>query len=180
MLTRLFIIICFIISTLSIAAETPEKKKFKLMDKEAFAELMAFAKTIGKDLKLKKYVKGESQLGLDYLQITKNPILVDIMLELEPKLLASYAKETRIKISNNHKNSMIKRIAEDLSEDKTFKSTVDKIIAVSPDTPLKFLKLSKEKYPMFWAIGRNRELDIELASSKKLYKALHGKEYVEN
>lgn len=119
----------------------------------------------------------KSKLGLDYLKITKNQILTDIMLDLEPKLVALYKE-------HNLKEVLIKQgargIAKNLAEDKTYKLIIERIKGLSPDTLLEFLKLPKKDYPMLWAIGEGERLERDLASSLKLYKALHGKDYVEN
>jgi hypothetical protein len=119
----------------------------------------------------------KSKLDLDYFKITNNQILTDIMLDIEPKLVALYKK-------HNLKDVLIKQgargIAKNLSEDKTYKLIIERIKGLSPDTLLEFLKLPKKDYPMLWAIGEGERLDRELASSLKLYKALHGKDYIEN
>jgi len=119
----------------------------------------------------------QSQLDLDYFKITKNKILTDIMLDLEPKLIALYKKH---KLSDALIKQGAKGIATNLAEDKTYKLIIERIKGLSPDTLLEFKKLSKNDYPMLWAIGEGARLDHELDSSLKLYKALHGTDYVEN
>jgi hypothetical protein len=118
-----------------------------------------------------------SQLGFDYLKLTKNKILADMMLDLEPKLVAYYKK-------HNLKEVLIKQgvrgVATSFSEDITYKSVIDSVKKASPDSLLKLLKLPKKDYPMLWAIGEGERLERELASSLKLYKALNGKDYIEN
>lgn len=119
----------------------------------------------------------QSTLGLDYLQITKNQVLTDIMLDLEPKLVSLYKK-------HNLKDVLIKQgvrgIAKNLAEDKTYKLIIERIKGLSPDTLLEFLRLPKKDYPMLWAIGEGERLERELDSSLKLYKALNGNDYIEN
>ena len=121
----------------------------------------------------------KSKIGLDYLTLTKNPILVDIMLDLEPKLLASYDSYEKFKFTDLQKKSGVRGVATSFSKDITYKATIDEIKRISPDTLLKLLKLPKEDYPMLWAVGEGERLERELASSLKLYKALHGKEYID-
>lgn len=118
-----------------------------------------------------------SQLGFDYLKLTKNQILADMMLDLEPKLVAYYKK-------HNLKEVLIKQgvrgVATSFAEDITYKSVIDSVKKASPDSLLQLLKLPKTDYPMLWAIGEGERLERELASSLKLYKALNGKDYIEN
>lgn len=118
-----------------------------------------------------------SQLGFDYLKLTKNQILADMMLDLEPKLVAYYKK-------HNLKEVLIKQgvrgVATSFAEDITYKSVIESVKKASPDSLLQLLKLPKTDYPMLWAIGEGERLDRELASSLKLYKALNGKDYIEN
>jgi hypothetical protein len=118
-----------------------------------------------------------SQLGFDYLKLTKNQILADMMLDLEPKLVAYYKK-------HNLKEVLIKQgvrgVATSFAEDITYKSVIDSVKNASPDSLLQLLKLPKTDYPMLWAIGEGERLERELASSLKLYKALNGKDYIEN
>jgi len=118
-----------------------------------------------------------SQLNLDYLKITKNQILTDIMLELEPKLIIYYRK-------NNLKETLIKQgvrgVATSFSKDMVYKSVIDSIKASSPKTLTKLINLPKERFPMLWAIGKGEILERELTSSLKLYKALHGNDFEEN
>lgn len=119
----------------------------------------------------------KSKLGLDYLKITKNQVLADIMLDLEPKLIAYYKK-------HNLKEVLIKQgvrgVASSFADDITYKSVIDSIKSASPDTLLKLLQLPKDDYPMLWAVGNGERLDRELVSSMKLYKALHKNDYIEN
>jgi hypothetical protein len=119
----------------------------------------------------------QSTLGLDYLQITKNQILTDIMLDLEPKLIVYYQK-------HHLKEVLIKQgvrgVASSFAKDITYKSVIDSVKNASPDSLLQLLKLPKTDYPMLWAIGEGERIERELDSSLKLYKALNGKEYIEN
>ena len=119
----------------------------------------------------------KSKLGLDYLKITKNQVLADIMLDLEPKLIAYYKK-------HNLKEVLIKQgvrgVASSFADDITYKSVIDSIKSASPDTLLKLLQLPKDDYPMLWAVGNGERLDRELVSSMKLYKSLHKNDYIEN
>ncbi len=119
----------------------------------------------------------KSKLGLDYLKITKNQVLADIMLDLEPKLIAYYKK-------HNLKEVLIKQgvrgVASSFADDITYKSVIDSIKSASPDTLLKLLQLPKDDYPMLWAVGDGERLDRELVSSMKLYKSLHKNDYIEN
>lgn len=119
----------------------------------------------------------KSKLGLDYLKITKNQVLADIMLDLEPKLIAYYKE-------HNLKEVLIKQgvrgVASSFAEDITYKSVIDSIKSASPDTLLKLLQLPKDDYPMLWAVGDGERLDRELVSSMKLYKSLHKNDYIEN
>ena len=121
----------------------------------------------------------KSKIGLDYLKLTKNQILAEIMLDLEPKLLASYDSYKKFKFTDLQKKFGVRGVAISFSKDITYKDTIDEIKRISPDTLLKLLRLSKEDYPMLWAVGEGERLERELASSLKLYKALHGKEYID-
>ena len=121
----------------------------------------------------------KSKIGLDYLKLTKNQILAEIMLDLEPKLLASYDSYKKFKFNDLQKKFGVRGVAISFSKDITYKDTIDEIKRISPDTLLKLLRLSKEDYPMLWAVGEGERLERELASSLKLYKALHGKEYID-
>ena len=119
----------------------------------------------------------KSKLDLNYLKLTKNQILADIMLDLEPKLVAYYKKY-------NLKEVLIKQgvrgVATSFAEDITYKSVIDSVKKASPDSLLKLLQLPKEDYPMLWAIGEGERLERELATSLKLYKALNGNDYIED
>ena len=119
----------------------------------------------------------KSKLGLNYVKLTKNQVLADMMLDLEPKLIAYYKK-------HNLKEVLIKQgvrgVATSFAEDITYKSVIDSIKKASPDSLLKLLQLPKADYPMLWAIGEGERLERELASSLKLYKALNGNDYIEN
>jgi hypothetical protein len=119
----------------------------------------------------------KSKLGFDYLKLTKNKILADMMLDLEPKLVVYYKK-------HNLKEVLIKQgvrgVATSFAEDITYKSVIDSVKKASPDSLLQLLKLPKKDYPMLWAIGEGERLERELASSLKLYKALNGNDYIEN
>jgi len=119
----------------------------------------------------------ESKLGLDYLQLTQNKVLTEIMQNLEPKLITFYNEQN---LSFMQKKYGVRGIAISLAKDKTYKTIIDRIKGVSPETLQEFLKLPKNDYPMLWAIGEGERLKQELASSLKLYNALHGKDYVKN
>lgn len=113
-----------------------------------------------------------SKLGLNYLAITKNQVLADIMYDLEPKLITVYSQKD---MTASQIKSGFRGIALGLSKDKTYTTVIDRIRSVSPETLLKFAMLPKENFPMLWAIRKGERIDQELTTSLGLYKALNGK-----
>ncbi len=116
----------------------------------------------------------ESALGLHYQKYTNNEFLTELMQDLEPKLIAFYKRHDQDK-QEQIRTALNMAIA--LGKDKPYKSTIQRIKSVSPDTLLKFLKLPKDKYPNLWYTGDIERIDRETEKSLRLYKALHGKEY---
>ena len=116
-----------------------------------------------------------SKLGLDYLALTENQLLTDIMLRIEPKLIDYYEKQN---FNDVIKRIWLKGMATAFSKDTLYPSAFEQIKKASPELLLEFLKLPKDSYPELWAAGRNEQVKQDLAESLKLYKALHGKEYI--
>lgn len=121
--------------------------------------------------------QNKSILGIDYLDKTENKIIAEAMLEMEPALIKYYSKGKWAKATKKQRIYALSVTASTLGYDKVSKKTYELLTKITPDTPLMFLKLDKSKYPNLWAFGNDVRLDKELADSKWLYKALHGKEW---
>lgn len=127
--------------------------------------------------------QGESATGLDYLEITGNPILTEIILELEPGLLEIY--ENR-EMSEKRKYWGLRGIAWALRDDEMYKPMLEDLESVSRPALLKFKQLPKEKYPTLHQVAEVVKLNMEYKekagvewsqeeyqSNQELYKALH-------
>ncbi len=119
-----------------------------------------------------------SVLGLDYQKITKNKILTEVMLEIEPKLIEYYEQDEYAKFIDGYVTTEIERVASNLFRDSVRQSLIDDFKKVAPEAPLRFLELDKKRYPNLWHFGNIVRLTKIEAESLKLYKALHGKDYV--
>ncbi len=122
--------------------------------------------------------EGSSKLGNDYLKITQNPLLADIMLEYEPKLIEYYRNSEYGHIKGLVEDG-VSTVALNLTMDRINRSMVKEFRELAPDLPLKFLALDKKKYPNLWNFGELERLRKEKEDSLWLYRALHGKEYSE-
>jgi len=120
------------------------------------------------------FAKETSSLGLDYLKITKQPLLAEIMIDLEPKLIKLYIKH---KLPEQMIKGGIRGLALGFRDDQVTKSNIEQMQKISPDSLLRLLELPKNNYPTLWAVGKLEKLNRELDSSLRLYKALNGKEY---
>lgn len=127
----------------------------------------------------------QSAVGLDYLKITKHPLLAEIMLELEPGLLGIYKSR-----GYSEKRQMwgVRGIAWALSDDEMYKPMLEDLESVSRPTLLKFKQLPEESYPTLHQVAELVKLNIEhkektgveysqeeYESTMKLHEALHGK-----
>ncbi|MCW8932065.1 MAG: hypothetical protein OQL19_17755 [Gammaproteobacteria bacterium] len=120
-----------------------------------------------------------SILGIDYFKVTENKIIAEVMLEMEPALIEYYKKGEYEGTTRVDQIYALRGISIVLSQDHVSEDTYQVIGEVAPDVPLKFLKLDKEKYPNLWHFGNVMRLTKEEADSRWLYRALHGKDYVE-
>jgi len=123
------------------------------------------------------FADNKSILGIDYLKVTKNQIIAEAMLEMEPALIDYYSKGKWAKATRADQIYALRGTAIVLGQDHISQDTYNVISEISPSTPLKFLKLDKEKYPDLWSFGNVVRLENEIEESKWLYKALHGKEW---
>jgi hypothetical protein len=119
----------------------------------------------------------ESILGIDYLALTENPIIAEAMLEMESALIQYYQEGEWAASTHEDRIYALRSMATTLKRDRVSVDTYDVINQVAPDVPLKFLALSEEKYPNLRRFGNIVRLSKEGEESKKLYKALHGKEW---
>ena len=124
------------------------------------------------------FAEGRSILGIDYLKITENKIIAEAMLEMESALIEYYKKGEYAESTKYDREYALKGKAIVLSQDHVSVDTYEVISEVAPEVPLKFLKLDKGKYPNLWNFGELVRLTKEGEESKRLYKALHGKDYV--
>ena len=126
----------------------------------------------------------QSAYGFDYLKITKNPLLAEIMLELEPKLVALYKSEN---MDESDIRWGLKGIAKSFRDDEMFKPMLKDLEAASRPALLKLAGLPEDKYPTLHGVVKLVRLNIrykqkygiewteaEYESSMKLYRALHG------
>lgn len=118
----------------------------------------------------------QSQLDLDYLALTGNQKLADILYETEPHLIARYETRERTRPTERKISGMTK-LARVLKQDLVYKSWMRFYEKTAPNIPLRFLELDKAKYPNLWNWGELRRLSIETDKSLKLYEALHDKPY---
>lgn len=119
----------------------------------------------------------ESILDIDYLALTENPIIAEAMLEMEPALIEYYKTGEWAESTHEDRIYFLRGTATTLKRDKISVDTYEVIREVAPETPIKFLKINKEKYPNLWDFGDLMRIVKEGEESKKLYKALHGKEW---
>lgn len=119
----------------------------------------------------------ESILGIDYLSLTENPIIAEAMFEMEPALIEYYQTGEWAESTHDDRVYILRGTAIVLKQDKISVDTYEVITQVAPNTPLKFLQLDEEKYPNLKRFGNIVRLTKEGEDSKKLYKALHGKEW---
>jgi hypothetical protein len=119
----------------------------------------------------------ESIVGIDYLALTENPIIAEVMLEMEDALIQYYQEGELAASTHEDRIYALRSMATTLKRDRVSVDTYDVINQVAPDVPLKFLALSEEKYPNLRRFGNVVRLTKEGVESKKLYKALHGKEW---
>jgi hypothetical protein len=119
----------------------------------------------------------ESILDIDYIALTENPIIAEAMLEMEPALIEYY--QTGEWAGSTHEDLIyiLKGTAIVLKQDKVSVDTYEVIRVVAPETPIKFLKIDKVKYPNLWDFADLMRIVKEGEESKQLYKALHGKEW---
>ena len=135
------------------------------------------------------HAEGQSLYGFDYLKITKHPLLAEIMLELEPKLITLYKSEN---MDESDIRWGLKGIAKTFRDDEMFKPMLKDLEAASRPALLKLAGLPEDKYPTLHGVVKLVRLNIrykekfgveltqeEHDSTMKLYKALHGKEYGE-
>ena len=119
----------------------------------------------------------ESILNIDYLALTNNPIIAEAMLDMEDALIEYYQTGEWAKTTHEDRVYALRSMATTLKRDRVSVDTYEVINQVAPDVPLKFLALSEEKYPNLRRFGNIVRLSKEGEESKKLYKALHGKEW---
>lgn len=119
----------------------------------------------------------ESILGIDYLALTESPVIAEAMLEMEPALIQYYQTGEWAETTYEDRVYALRSMATTLKRDRISVDTYEVINQVAPDVPLKFLALSEEKYPNLRRFGNIVRLSKEGEESKKLYKALHGKEW---
>lgn len=118
----------------------------------------------------------KSELGLDYLELTQNELLAEVMYEVEPKLIARYEKAGfGLKLQKSAATSL----AGTLNEDNVYKVWMKFFAEYSSHTPLRFLELDKADYPNLWNFGELIRIRKEKEKSLRLYQALHGKEFGE-
>jgi len=127
-------------------------------------------------LTMTAHASNSSALGLDYEKITKNKILTEVMLEIEPKLIEHY-KSTKYGHLKKFVLRGVEHVASNFSRDYVNETTVENLRRIAPEAPLKFLKLDKMEFPNLWNFGELERLRKVEAESLKLYKALHGKDY---
>jgi len=123
--------------------------------------------------------ENKSALGIDYLEITKNPIIAEVMLEMEPELIKYYQQGEWAGSTEADRVYALRHKAYILSQDYVSKDNYQLISEVAPEVPLKFLKLDKERYPNLWDFGELVRLKKEGKEERRLYKLLHGKEWGE-
>ncbi len=119
----------------------------------------------------------ESILGIDYLTLTGNPIIAEAMIEMEPALIEYYQTGEWAETTYEDRIYALRSMATTLRRDRVSVDTYEVIRAVAPETPIRFLKIDKEKYPNLWDFGDLMRIVKEGEESKKLYKAPHGKEW---
>lgn len=119
----------------------------------------------------------ESILNIDYLALTNNPIIAAAMLDMEGALIEYYQTGEWAETTHEDRVYALRSMATTLKRDRVSVDTYEVIDQVAPDVPLKFLALSEEKYPNLRRFGNIVRLSKESEESKKLYKALHGKEW---
>lgn len=127
--------------------------------------------------------ESDSELGLDYLELTGSELLAEILYETEPYLITSYNTREWTK-AYEKKASGMKTLATLFTRDEANKSWMRFYEKSAPDIPLRFLKLNKDEFPNLWDWGELIRLRIETAriererlESIRLYEALHGKPY---
>ena len=123
------------------------------------------------------FAERKSELGLDYLALTKNPLLAEIMLDIEPRFIEHY------KAHGNDRAFQIlgaERFAYVLRQDHLDQSWIDLFQEIAPKMPLRFLELDKTKYPKLWAFGSLERQRARTQKSLEFYRLLHGKEYIDN
>ncbi|OMH28082.1 hypothetical protein [Motiliproteus sp. MSK22-1] len=126
-----------------------------------------------------------SAVGLDYLAITQNPLLAEVMQELEPGLLEIYQRRN---MSEKRKFWGLRGIARALRDDEMYKPMLEDLEAVSRPALLKLARLPAESYPTLHQVVELVRLNIEYKektgvgwskeeyeSNMRLYQALHGK-----
>lgn len=121
----------------------------------------------------------QSKLGIDYEKASGNKLIAEVMLEMESSLIEYYSKGEYEGSTAYDKRYALKHMAYVLGQDHVSENTHQVISDVAPDIALKFLKLDKEKHPDLWSFGEYVRLSIVEEESRRLYKALHGKEYEE-
>ncbi len=135
------------------------------------------------------HAEDNSTLGFDYLEITKHPLLAEIMLEFEPKLVDLYkAKGLSKKVIYRG----VRGVARTLRDDQMYKPMLADLESISRPTLLKLAGLPKGEYPKLHGVVKLVRLNIkyketygvelteeEHESNMRLYKALHGREFGE-
>lgn len=121
----------------------------------------------------------KSALGIDYLEITKNPIIAEAMLEMEPALIKYYQQGEWAGTTEADRIYALRSMASVLDMDHVSEYTYQVISKVAPEVPLMFLKLDKKKHPNLWNFGDLVRITKKEEESKRLYRALHGKEWGE-
>lgn len=121
----------------------------------------------------------QSSLGIDYLDVAKNKLIAEAMLEMEPALIEYYKNGEYKGSTESDWKYALRLTAHVLGIDRVSKDTYEVISEVAPNTPLKFLKLDRGKYPNLWGFGESVRLTKVEDESRRLYRALHGKDYKE-
>jgi len=139
-----------------------------MMKKTLMASILFLACSIS-------WADSESALGIDYLKVTRNELLAEITLKIEPQLIAYYQQGEYENTTKRDRVFAIRSTATMLGMDKLSEYTVSVLESAAPEVPLEFLKLDKSKYPNLWNFGELERLQREKAESQRLYDALHMK-----
>ncbi|MEQ3530193.1 hypothetical protein [Pseudoalteromonas sp. XMcav11-Q] len=129
----------------------------------------------------------KSAYDIDYYEITYEQIITDFMYGIEPKLIEYY---DTLKLSEKQKIHSLKGIAGSLTLNHMFKTLIEDIAATDPEATFVFTKLPKDDYSNLHLLAEyfrqkkeyKDKTGVELTeeeakSTRKLYKALFGKDY---